>query len=145
VTTGIRQRVLLIGPDDDDRRALHVLLDRLGADVAAANDLDTARRHFATQDCDVVLAAGELAAAARIEASAPVIAIVRTREIAPATALLAQGVDDVLATPVDELAVALALRRVAAQPRVRRLVTPIATPSLIGDSAVMPPRARPCS
>jgi two-component system response regulator AtoC len=137
VTTGIGQRVLLIGPDDDGRRALHLLLNRLGADVAAASDLDTARRHFAAEDCDVVLAVAELAAAVRRDASAPVIAIVRAREVAASLALLAHGVDDVLSAPVDKLAITLALRRIAEQPRVRGGNKPIAMPSLIGESAVM--------
>src|SRR4051812_24164255 len=37
-------RALLIGPDDESRRALHLLLDRRGIEVAAVLDIDAARR-----------------------------------------------------------------------------------------------------
>ena len=43
-----------------------------------------------------------------------VIALVTTRDLAASLALLAAGVDDVLPEPLDELAVTLALRHVAA-------------------------------
>ncbi|MGE5184480.1 MAG: hypothetical protein ACM31C_20560, partial [Acidobacteriota bacterium] len=87
--SGIMQRVLLIGSDDDARRALHVLLDRRGLTVAAAADLASALRHVASDGCDVVLAAAELAAVVAREAGVPpVIAVVRTRELAVSTSLL---------------------------------------------------------
>src|SRR5260221_1340166 len=92
VTSGITQRVLLIGPDDDARRALHLLLDRLGHEVAAADDLDAARRHLVSERADVAVAAAELAGAAALDsATPPVIAVVRSRDLALSTSLLAAG------------------------------------------------------
>ena len=44
------QRVLLLGPDDDARRALHLMLDRAGKQVAAMAELDGARRYLAAND-----------------------------------------------------------------------------------------------
>jgi two-component system response regulator AtoC len=136
VTTGITQRVLLLGPDDEDRRALHVLLDRLGTSVAAARDLDAARRHATSDGCDVVLATAELAPHARAYTGAPVIAIVQARDVASSLALLADGIDDVLGRPLDELALAVALRRAARSWRAPA-ATAVAAPALIGDGAAM--------
>jgi two-component system response regulator AtoC len=135
VTSGITQRVLLIGPDDDLRRALVTALDRRGLTVAAAGDLDAARRHLAADRCDVVLATPELAEpSCREPAAPPVIAVIRTRELAAAQPLLAAGVADILTEPIDELAILLALRRVAAAPR-RVAAAPIQ--ALVGDGAAM--------
>jgi two-component system response regulator AtoC len=117
VTSGITNgapdsvRVLLLGPDDDDRRALHLLLDRRGLHVVAAPDLDSARRHFASAECDVVIADGAVAIdACKERAAPPVVAIVDAPELG--LTLLDAGVDDVLVAPVDDLAIALAIRRV---------------------------------
>ena len=137
------QRVLLLGPDDEARRTLHLLLDRRRLTVAAAADLETARRHLAGESCDVVLAVAELAVVACAEPQAPpVIAVTRTRDPAAAAELLASGAHDVLAEPVDELAITLALRRIAA-PR-RAAPAPAADGegapvgvALIGDGAAM--------
>ncbi|HUJ58513.1 MAG TPA: sigma 54-interacting transcriptional regulator [Kofleriaceae bacterium] len=136
MTSGITQRVLLLGPDDEARRALHVLLDRRGLPVVAAGELDAARRHLASEPCDLVLAAPELAAQLlRAAADAPpVVAVVRTRELATSLSLLDAGVDDIITDPVDDLAVALALRHVA---QARRRASPIASPQLIGDGGAM--------
>jgi two-component system response regulator AtoC len=100
------------------------LLDRSGKQVAAMTELEAARRYLAANDCDAVIAAGELAAqlaaggvddgGAPVAGVAGVVGVVRSRELAGAAALLGAGVDDVLAEPLDELAVALALRRAAA-------------------------------
>ena len=130
------QRVLLLGPDDESRRALHLLLDRRGLAVVAATELDTARKHFATADCDVVLASVELAVeACMLAAAPPVIAIVRTRDLAVSRSLFEAGIDDVITDPIDDLAITLALRhatRRAPAPRVP-IVAPLA---LIGDDVL---------
>ena len=55
------QRALLLGPDDEARRALHLLLDQRGMAVVAATELESAQKHFSTTPCDVVLATPELA------------------------------------------------------------------------------------
>jgi len=130
------QHVLLLGPDDDARRALHVMLDRAGKQVSAVAELDAARSYLdGGHECDAVLAEGGLAAQlARAGGTPPVIAVVRPRDAALAMSLLAAGVDDVVSEPLDELALALALRHVAALPRRTAVVAP---PSLIGDGDVM--------
>ncbi len=127
------QRVLLLGPDDDARRALHLLLDRRGLTVGAAADLEAAGKHFASADCDVVFATPELAAAACAHGPA-VVVVARTRDVA-AAALLAAGVADIITEPIDDLAVTLALRHLASQPR--RLAAAPPAPSLVGDGPAM--------
>ena len=124
--------VLLLGPDDDARRALHVMLDRIGKHVAAVTDLDAARSYLRKDpECDAVIATGELAAQlARGGGTPPVIAVVRPRDVTVSMSLLAAGVDDVVTDPIDELALALALRHVATLPRRTPSVPP---PALIGD------------
>ena len=130
------RHVLVIGPDDDARRALHMMLDRLGMHVAAVAELDGARSYLgAGHACDAVFAGGELAAElVRDVGTPPVIAVVRPRDLARATALLAAGATDVVTDPVDELALALAVRHVAAVPR-RTVSGP--PPALVGDGEVM--------
>jgi two-component system response regulator AtoC len=64
----------------------------------------------------------------------PVIAVMRGRDPAQAQALLAAGVDDMIAEPVDELAVALVLRHVAGLPR---RAPPPAPSALVGDGEAM--------
>jgi len=102
--------VLLLGPDDDARRALHLVLDRRGLSIVAADDLDAARRHLAAERCDVVIA--DAASAAALAREVPVIAVVRSREIKDVSALLDAGVEDVVCEPIDEVSVVLALRHV---------------------------------
>jgi two-component system response regulator AtoC len=115
---GVVHRVLVLGPDDEARRALHVLAARLGHQVAAASELESARKHFAAADCDVVLAAPEIAPEVCALDDAPaVIGVVRTRDLALAMSLLEAGVDDVVTEPIDDLAVTLALRNVVRRPR----------------------------
>ena len=127
------QRVLLLAPDDESRRALHVLLDQRGFAVVAAAELEAARRHLAAADCDLVVATDELARAACAEPHAPpVIAIAQSRELA--RALVEAGVADIIAEP-DELSITLALRRAAALPR--KSSAPAAAPALVGDGAAM--------
>jgi len=114
------QRVLLLGPDDDARRALHLMLDRAGKQVAALAALDGVPRYLGANACDAVIADGALAAQLVGIASGdtpPVIAVVRPRDVALSMELLAAGVDDVVTEPLDELAVMLALRHVAMRPR----------------------------
>jgi two-component system, NtrC family, response regulator AtoC len=134
-TTGSVHHVLLVGPDDDARRALHVLLDRVGKQVAAVAELAGARGYLDDgPPCDAVIAAGELAAELVRGGAPPVIAVIRPRDLAVAAGLFEAGVAEVVGEPVDELAVTLALRHVAALPR---RTGSIAAPALIGDGAVM--------
>ena len=129
--------MLLLGPDDEARRALHLMLDRTGRDVAAMAELDGALRYLATTDCDAVIAAAALARGlADAPGRPPVIAVVTSRDLGQASALLESGIDDVLTEPIDELAVTLALRHVATIPR--RALPLVTTPTtLIGDSEAM--------
>jgi two-component system, NtrC family, response regulator AtoC len=133
VTSGI-SRVLLLAPDDDERRALHLLLDRSGKQVAAMSDIDVARRYLDDNSCDAVIATAELAP--QIVGDAPVIAIVRPRDLPTTISLLESGIDDVVAEPLDELAVTLALRHVAARGKNGRAVAP-APALLVGDGPAM--------
>ena len=113
-------RVLLLGPDDEARRALHLMLDRAGKQVAALADLDAVATYLETNECDAVFASSELAAQLVDIANGstpPVIAHVRQRDLQASMALLDAGVDDVVSEPLDELAVSLALRHVAGIPR----------------------------
>jgi two-component system, NtrC family, response regulator AtoC len=127
------QRVLLLAPDDEARRALHVLLDQRGLAVVAAAELEAARRHLAAADCDLVVATDELARAACAEPGAPpVIAIVHTRDVV--RELLEAGVTDIISEP-DELSITLALRRAASLPR--KASTPSIGNALVGDGAAM--------
>ncbi|MGE0550563.1 MAG: sigma 54-interacting transcriptional regulator [Kofleriaceae bacterium] len=112
------QRVLLLGPDDDARRSLHLMLDRAGKQVAAMAEVDGANQYLDRHSCDAVIAAHDLAIQVVNGGSAPpVIAIVRSRDLTASLSLLAAGVHDVVTEPLDELAVALALRHVATVPR----------------------------
>ena len=128
------QRVLLLGPDDEERRALHLLIDRRGLAVAAASDVESAKRHVAAEPCDVVLATSELAAEARA-CGVPVIAVVKTRDHAMAMSLLQAGVDDIVTEPLDELAITLALRHVRAIGKRSGLV--VSAPALVGSGEAM--------
>jgi two-component system response regulator AtoC len=137
------QRVLLLGPDDDARRTLHLLLDRRGMAVAAMTELDAARRYLAATGCDAVIAPRALAAAlvhgvGRGEVP-PVIAVVPPRDLEASLAALDAGADEVIADPPDELAIAVALRRLATAPRRVPHTTGSAgpAPALIGDGAAM--------
>ena len=126
------QRVLLLGPDDEARRALHLLLDRRGLGVVAASDVEAARKHLAAERCDCVVAAAALAP--EIVGDVPVVGVVAAREIAAVMALLDAGVDDVVCEPLDEVAVVLALRHL--RPGARRPVAGTVT-NLVGDGAAM--------
>ena len=111
-------RVLLLGPDDEARRALHLLIDRRGLAVVAATELVTAQKHIAAANCDLVMAPPELALeVARAPSRPPVVAILRTRDAVMSKSLLDAGVDDVVLEPLDEVAVSLALHRAAALPK----------------------------
>jgi two-component system, NtrC family, response regulator AtoC len=118
---GVVQRVVLLGPDDDLRRELHLMLDRSGKQVAALADLDGVTRYLAGNECDAVIATSELAAQLARDARSPppVIALVRPRDLTTAVSLLEAGVDDVVSEPLDELAVMLALRHVTQVTRTR--------------------------
>jgi two-component system response regulator AtoC len=128
--------VLLIGPDDDARRSLHMMLDRFGKQVSAVAELELARSYLGNgHECDAVIVAGELAMElVRGGGTPPVIAVVRPRDPVLAMALLEAGVDHVVSDPLDELAVALALRHVATLPRRTAIIAP---PALVGDGEVM--------
>ncbi|CAN5768416.1 sigma-54 dependent transcriptional regulator [soil metagenome] len=132
------QRVLLLGPDDDARRALHLMLDRAGKQVDALSEIDGVARYLETHECDAVIAAGDLAAqlvGVANGATPPVIAVLRERDVAAFHALLAAGVDDVMAEPLDELGVSLALRHVASV--VRKPAPASVGSTLIGDGTAM--------
>jgi two-component system response regulator AtoC len=142
------QRVLVLGPDDEARRALHMLVAKRGYDVAAASELETAKKHLAASACDVVLAVPDVAVQVReLDDVPPVIAIVRTRDVAVAMSLLEAGVDDILTEPIDDLAVALTLRHIVRRPRGANGNGNgtsngngkgfLATPDIIGDGALM--------
>jgi two-component system response regulator AtoC len=128
--------VLLVGVDDDARRSLHVMLDRVGKQVSAVAELDVAHSYLGNgHECDAVIATGELAIElARAGGTPPVIAVLRPRDLPLAMALLEAGVDDVVTDPIDELALALALRHVASLPRRTGSIAP---PALVGDGEVM--------
>jgi two-component system response regulator AtoC len=109
---------LVLGPDDEARRALHMLVAKRGYNVVAASEIEAATKHFAASDCDVVLAVPELATqVCALDDAPPVIAVVRTRDVAPVMSLLEAGVHDVITEPIDDLAVTLALRHVAKKVR----------------------------
>ncbi len=109
--------MLVLGPDDEARRALHMLVAKRGFEVAAASEIESARKHFAASDCDVVLAVPDLATRVCALDDVPaVIAVVRTRDVALAMSLLEAGVDDIITDPIDDLAVTLALRHVRRKP-----------------------------
>ena len=138
MTRGI-QHVLLVGPDDDVRRALHVVLDQLGPQVAAVGELAEARDYLAgSAPCDAVISVESLAIQLAEATAVPVIAVVASRDLAPALRLLDAGVADLVVEPVtepvDALALALALRHVASLPRP---AARLAAPALIGDGARM--------
>ncbi len=145
---GSVRRVMMLGPDDEARRTLHVLATTQGLTVVAAGDVETATKYLAANDCDLVLAAAELAPeVARAANAPPVIAIAKTREVSAALALLAAGAIDVLAEPVDELALAVAVRKIAVVRRARPSGAngagsngahkPIVEPDIIGDGPAM--------
>ncbi len=136
VGSGITSRVLLLSPDDDARRILHMMLDRGGRQVAAMIDVDAAKRYLATTECDAVIASSELAPRlAALGSHPPIIAVLRSRDMTSSMALLETGVDDVLTEPLDELAVTLALRHIASRPH--RAPRAEAPPSLVGDGEAM--------
>ncbi len=115
-------RILLVGPDDEHRRNLHLMLDHVGYDVAALAEIDGAMRFLAERDCRAVIAPAALASVVSASVHqqklrSPVIAVVPSRELGPLLAALDAGADDVVREPVDEISLALALHRVAAHPR----------------------------
>ncbi|HEV7557628.1 MAG TPA: sigma 54-interacting transcriptional regulator, partial [Kofleriaceae bacterium] len=125
--------MLLLGPDDDARRALHLLLDRRGMQVAAMADPEAAKKYLDDHDCDAVFAIAEQAA--NMCGDVPVVAVVRQRDVARGLALIDAGVDDIIAEPLDELAVAVSLRHLGSLSR--RPASIVAPPSLIGDGEAM--------
>jgi two-component system response regulator AtoC len=140
---------MVLGPDDETRRTLHVLATKSGLDVVAADDVETARKHLASSECDVVLAMPELATVlASAGEGPPVIGIVKTRDVNAAVALLQAGAADVVIEPVDELALTLALRKIVVVRRARPSPgngasgangngTALAEPTIIGDGPAM--------
>jgi two-component system, NtrC family, response regulator AtoC len=129
-------RVLLLDPDDEARRVLHLLIDRRGNSVVAAAELDSANKHLAAADCDVVLATPALALAlATIADRPPIIAMLPARDVGLAKTLLDAGVDDLVLPPLDELAIDLALQR--ARPRPITRAEPPVQSALVGDGPAM--------
>jgi len=101
----------------------------------AASELESAKRHLESADCDVVLATPELARAiAGIADRPPVIALLLTRDPSLAKALLDAGVDDLVPPPHDDLSIMLALDR--ARPRANGH-SPKSASALIGDGPAM--------
>jgi two-component system, NtrC family, response regulator AtoC len=139
-STASVQRVLLLAPDDDGRRAIHLMLDRAGKQVAAMAEVEAAHRYLGANDCDAILAAPDaaraLAAGLAGNRAPPIVAVLGPRDLAAATSLLEAGVADIVAEPVDELALALALRHVAVLPRRSAAMASPAT-ALVGDSEAM--------
>src|SRR5215212_6048553 len=88
--------VLLVGVDDDARRSLHMMLDRVGKQVSAVAEIEVARSYLRNgHECDAVIVTGDMAAAlVREGGTPPVIAVVRPRDLPLAMALLDAGVDD---------------------------------------------------
>jgi two-component system, NtrC family, response regulator AtoC len=140
------QRLVLLGPDDEARRALHLMLDRAGKQVAAMADVETAQKYLAVNECDAVIASEALAPRVRAACGAivrgdtvfamPVIAIAKSRDVDTAIALFDAGVDDVVCEPLDELALVVALRHAGNVPR--RGLPPAAAPaSIVGDGPAM--------
>jgi two-component system, NtrC family, response regulator AtoC len=138
-------RILLVGPDDEHRRSLHLMLDQVGYDVSALAELDAAMRFLAERDCRAVIAPAALASAVAASVHqqklrSPVIAVVPSRELGPSLAALEAGADDVVREPVDEISLALALHRVAAIPRdLAGLRSPgsLGPVNLVGESPAM--------
>src|SRR5262245_23246593 len=94
VTSGITHRVLLLGPDDDARRALHLMLDRVGTQVAAVNEIAGARRYLESNDCDAVIAPSDVATAFADEGVRPaLVAVIRPRDLSTAVSLFDAGID----------------------------------------------------
>ncbi|HEU0037580.1 MAG TPA: sigma 54-interacting transcriptional regulator [Kofleriaceae bacterium] len=132
------QRVLLLGPDDEARRAMHLMLDRAGKQVAAMAEVDGAKRYLEQHACDAVIAAADAAKQLAGNGAPPIVAVIRPRDVGRAVALLDAGVADVVSEPIDELALTLALRHVATLPRRRVEANGAgAPPSLVGDSEAM--------
>src|SRR5690349_2538744 len=93
------------------------MLDRAGKQVAAMAEIDGAHQYLDRHSCDAVIATGELAAQVVAGGNGPpVIAIVRGRDLGASLSLLEAGVHDVVSEPLDELAVALALRHAVTRP-----------------------------
>ena len=114
------------------------MLDRAGKQVAALTEIEGVARYLEANECDAVIASGDLAAQLVGVANGntpPVIAVLRERDLGALNALLATGVDDVMAEPLDELGVSLALRHVASV--VRKTTVGSATSTLIGDGPAM--------
>ena len=128
-------RVLVVAPDEDARRTLHMMLDRAGNQVAAMADVAAAKRYLATSPCDAVFAAPDAARELATDPArhTPIIAL--TRDLGQALRLLEAGVDDVVGEP-DELGVMLALRHVSRTPRQEPVVARVASP-LVGDGEAM--------
>jgi two-component system, NtrC family, response regulator AtoC len=136
--TGTSQRVVLLGPDDEARRTLHLMLDRAGKQVAAMADVEAAQKYLAANECDAVIATEALAPRVRegTVLATPVIAIAKSRDVDVAVALFDAGIDDVVCEPLDELALVVALRHAGNAPR-RGIPPPAPPASIIGDGAAM--------
>jgi len=131
---------LIVGPDDGERRALHMILDRRGIQVVAIVEPEQATRWLDDNRCDLVIVDGATVPAVR-GLGPPVLALTPPRDLAAALRALDDGALDCLLGVPDESAVALALHRLA---RLRPVVPPEdAEPSadgvarLIGSSPQM--------
>jgi two-component system response regulator AtoC len=112
---------MVLGFDDEARRALHVTVAQHGYEAVSASDVDTARKHLSTSECDVVLASPELAAQLAGDAGVPLVIAV------------ASGGD----------AIVDALRSVVVVPRAKPAAAaaaparPLDAPAMIGDGSTM--------
>jgi two-component system response regulator AtoC len=104
--------VLLIGPDDGDRRRSHIALASRGLEVAAVDAAEAAARWLVANRCDLIVAPAATVAAVR-PLGPPVLAVAPARDVAAAVRALDDGALDCVLQPLDEAAVALALHRVA--------------------------------
>ncbi len=130
---------MLLGPDDEHRRNLHLMLDHRGYDVAALSEVEAAMRWLDERECRAVIAPAAIAESVqRHQPRLPVIAVVSSPELEPSLAALDAGAADVVRAPVDEGQLALALRRLESVGR-ERAQSSAAPPAvqLVGNSPAM--------
>jgi two-component system response regulator AtoC len=113
------QRVLLVSSDEEERQALHVVLDRRGIEVAAVGGIDQASRWLAANRCDLVIvdvAAAPDGVTALRGQGAPIVAATPSRDVEASIRALDDGAIDCLLGPPDDAALAVALHRLALRP-----------------------------
>jgi two-component system, NtrC family, response regulator AtoC len=136
------QRVLLVDPDDRSRRSLHLLLDRRGLAVSAVASTADARRWLGEAACDVLVVEADLVGGLVRDTGPPVIAVAGAGDVDVGLRALDAGAADCLIGTPDEVALAMALYRVARGARGEVVVPPVpgdpaALDRLVGDSSAM--------